>query len=583
MSLTNSSGSGSGGGSSLPAQPTRSQKIIFWASFFTLIAAGMGFSLRNTSVKDQWGAQYGFSRTELGEISGGGLAGFGITIIVLSFIADKVGFARLMGLAFFFHVSSAIVTLLATPMYKQFGRDGAYYCLSIGMWLFAFGNGTCEAVINPLTATLFPHKKTHWLNILHAGWPGGLVLGSLTNMGLDNFFGKDLEWEKRLSIFLIPVIIYGLMMFRRAFPPSEAHASGVPMTTMLVQFFSPILLFLMLIHAMVGYVELGTDSWMTSVTNLILNDLDKATILFIWTSTLMFILRFFAGPIVHRISPLGLLFVSAVLGTCGLILFHEAKGIEICFLAATIYGLGKTFFWPTMLGVVSERFPKGGALTLGVVGGIGMLSAGLLGDPGIGYEQDFFAVKKIESLSKETYQRYKVADSDQKGFPFVTNLMTKIDKDNVKLPLIAGLDNSKVGVLMEYQGKKDKSENLSFEIDMKNVEEALKKQQEKDKANPNKNLLEKGELKVGQKNEAKEGHILASLKATKEWWETQGKPHAEEDFPKVTEAKLYGGQKALLWTAIVPATMACCYLLLIIFFKLTGGYTQKYIENTPHH
>src|SRR5262249_29585212 len=151
------------------------------------------------------------------------------------------------------------------------------------------------------------------------------------------------------------------------------------------------LAFLFVLHAMVGYVELGTDSWITNITGRILDNKQYGLLLFVWTSGLMFILRFFAGPIVHQISPLGLLFVSALLVAAGLVLLGTVEGIAMIVLAATVYGLGKTFFWPTMLGVVSERFPRGGAVTLGMIGGIGMLSAGLLGGPGIGYNQDVLA------------------------------------------------------------------------------------------------------------------------------------------------------------------------------------------------
>jgi len=147
--------------------------FLFWASFFTLIAAGIGFSVRGVELLQDWGNQYGFTQTELGTISGGGLIGFGLAIIFFSFFADRFGYGKLMVVAFLLHVSSAVVTFAATPVFNQYGKDGAFYCLNLGMWLFALGNGTCEAVINPLTATLFPRNKTHWLNILHAGWPVG--------------------------------------------------------------------------------------------------------------------------------------------------------------------------------------------------------------------------------------------------------------------------------------------------------------------------------------------------------------------------------------------------------------------------
>src|SRR5262249_1682101 len=277
-----------------------------------------------------------FTMTALGGITGGGLVGFGITIIVLSFVADRIGYGPLMVLAFLLHVSSAAVTLAATPIYRAYGQDACYWCLYVGMFLFSLGNGTCEAVINPLTATLFPKEKTHWLNILHAGWPGGLILGALIGLGFS--LVGNLPWEVPFAVFLVPTLLYGGLMLGCKFPKSEASASGVSFGTMLLQFVSPILLLLLLLHAMVGYVELGTDSWITNITRKILENKTLATLLFMRTSGLMFVLRFFAGPIVHKISPLGLLLGSAVLGTGGLLLLGIAPvgwgalGVAFCII-----------------------------------------------------------------------------------------------------------------------------------------------------------------------------------------------------------------------------------------------------------
>src|SRR5205085_2700493 len=152
--------------------------------------------------------------------------------------------------------------------------------------------------------------------------------------------------------------------------------------------------------------------WIANITGRILENRNFGLMLFIWTSGLMFVLRFFAGPIVHKISPLGLLFASSIVGCAGLLLLGQASTALVCIAAATIYGFGKTFLWPTMLGVVSEQFPRGGAITLGAIGGIGALSAGLLGGPGIGYKQDYFATKDLEAKDLPAYERYKSSDKN---------------------------------------------------------------------------------------------------------------------------------------------------------------------------
>jgi hypothetical protein len=367
---------------------------IFWASFLTLIAAGMGFAVR-TDVLAEWSAQFGFTQTDLGKITGGGLTGMAFTIIGFSLFADRIGYKVILIGAFLLHASSAAVTLSAAPVFEAWGggeagKNATYWCLFIGMFMFSLANGMCEAAINPLVATLYPKQKTHYLNILHAGWPGGLILGGLLAFC---FVGEScvvyrMPWEIPMMFFLLPTLWYGVIVLKEKFPISEARAAGIKFREMVAEFAAPLLLFLIVLQALVGYVELGTDSW---ITNIMAGYIPNSVLLLVYTAGLMFVLRFFAGPIVHRINPIGLLFVSAILAAIGLYMMGGMLGtatVAAILIPATIYGVGKTFFWPTMLGVVGERFPKAGALGLGAVGGIGMLSAGMLGGPGIGYTHD---------------------------------------------------------------------------------------------------------------------------------------------------------------------------------------------------
>ncbi|QDU23252.1 MFS transporter [Urbifossiella limnaea] len=584
-------------------RPSLNDRILFWASFATLIAAGIGFSVRGAIVKD-WGQQFGFTQAELGTINGGGLWGFGLAIIFFSFLADRFGYGRLMAVAFLLHASSAILTFAATPVYNAYGKTAAFTCLNLGMWLFAFGNGTCEAVINPLTATLFPKNKTHWLNILHAGWPLGLILGAVILLGF-NYSGETIRWEYKLGVFLVPVLAYGLMMFNRPFPRSEADTAGVsmpdqmgtigmvgvaaavglfgltlntqilPMISKAVNvefpawlgwagagavwlayagatrfaFGSILILFLYVMHALVGYVELGTDSWITNITERVLVNQNTALMVFIWTNLLMFTLRFFAGPIVHKINPIGLLFVSALLGTAGLFMLGLpfTDSVVPWVLAVTVYGIGKTFYWPTLLGVISERFPKGGALALGLSGGTGMLAAGLLGSPGIGYKQDYFAVEKITATSPATYARYKAPEPS--GFPLVTDLAP------AEAPPVAGLDNAKLKVFDDYAAgtddkgvRKPDAKPTTLDADLATIAE-----QEKE----------------GKPVEAK---LKESLSKLKSWWEAEGRPNFVTDQKPLDEARTYGAKTALKWTAAIPAVLAAGFLLLILYFAATGGY-----------
>jgi hypothetical protein len=422
-----------------------------------------------------------------------------------------------------------VVTLAATPVYNAMGPAATFQCLYWGMFMFAVANGLCEAVINPLVATLYPNQKTHYLNILHAGWPGGLIVGGVLAACFvgGSAFVEQLRWEIPMALFLIPTVIYGFIVVKEKFPESEAKAAGVTFGGMLSQFLSPMLILLLFLHACVGYVELGTDSWIANITESMLTG--QGLLLFIYASSIMFVLRFFAGPIVEKINPIGLLFCSAILGCLGLYLIGSSKAAAMVWVSVTIYGLGKTFLWPTMLGVVGDRFPKGGALTMGAMGGIGMLSAGLLGGPAIGYKQDYYASHKLEEISEPTYERYSVPEDEEKGFLF--------------LPEIRGLDGQKVGVILD-KSKDGPGTELAGTVET--LEEA------------------------GKTNED-----VAQLK---EWWEETGKPHADEDKEPVAEASTYGGRMALKWTAVVPATMAVGYLLILLYFRAIGGYKQEVLH-----
>ncbi len=501
------------------AASSNAQRLL-WAGFMAILAAGVGFSIRAGILK-QWAEQYGFTMTELGAITGGGLTGFGIIILAGAFIADKVGYGKLMALAFVTHLVSAILTLAAGAAFTSGGKDAAFQCLYWGMFLFAVGNGICEAVVNPLVASLFPKNKTHYLNILHAGWPGGLIIGGLLSYFMNPDGMKPVGWQIQMSIFMVPVVLYGLMLLGQRFPKSEAGAAGISYGEMFAQLFVPLMVVLLVIHALVGYVELGTDSWIGKITGAIMESPQKGLLLFVYTSGLMFALRFFAGPIVHRISPLGLLFLSGILGFAGLQLLGSATSVMLCIIAATVYACGKTFLWPTMLAVVSERFPKGGAITIGAIGGAGMLSAGLLGGPGIGFKQDYNASHQLKVTSPAVYERYKApAENNFLGFTVV------------------GLDGSKVGVL-EDGGK-----------ELARADEILKKEGKTDK----------------------------HQEALSTWWADAQKT-ATEDKKVVTEATLHGGRMALKLTSYVPAIMAVLYLLLILYFKATGGYKAVHIES----
>ncbi|HEY3787400.1 MAG TPA: MFS transporter, partial [Urbifossiella sp.] len=309
-----------------------------------------------------------------------------------------------------------------------------------------------------------------------------------------------------------------------------------------------------------------------NITTTVLNSPTNAQLAFIWTNVLMFTLRFFAGPIVHKINPVGLLFGSACLGVAGLYLLGQefTNSVWPWVAAVTVYGIGKTFYWPTLLGVISERFPKGGALALGLSGGVGMIGAGILGGPGIGYEQDYFAVQKLEQSpeGKATYERYvaknEKGELDKKGFPLLTNVIPE------QVPMVAGLDNAKLKVFEDWGGHIAK------------VDQA-KAEGKPSPTGPATTLDADLETLAKQKAAGKpvEAKLEENLTKQKSWWVTEGQPNYENDVKPLRTAKMYGAKTALLYTAFVPAGLAIGFLLLLAFFAMSGGYKQVHLEEEP--
>lgn len=402
----------------LQQAPAAPNKMLFLACFMSIVTTSFSFVLRALTLP-QWEAEFNLTKTQVGEIAGVGLWPFAISIVLFSLIIDRVGYKNSMIFAFICHVSSAAITFFA---------DG-YTMLYIGTFIMALGNGTVEAVVNPAVASMFPKQKTKWLNFLHAGWPAGLVLGGVLAL----LMGPEVHWKLKVILVLLPAVTYAVMMLPHKFPLNERVKAGVSYLEMLKEvgiggaliivalivfqigsvfgwsttanvvttlaivgvfgfyvrsFGQPLFIVMLLIMLPLATTELGTDSWITDLMSpeMLKIGLQPGWIL-VYTSVIMVALRFSAGKIIHRITPLGLLSVCCVIAAGGLFLLSASSGIMIL-VAATVFGLGKSFFWPTMLGVVAERFPKGGALTLNITGGVGMIGAGVIGAVILGFFQD---------------------------------------------------------------------------------------------------------------------------------------------------------------------------------------------------
>lgn len=572
---------------------------LLWAGFVAILAAGVGFAIRG-GIFDNWGAEYGFTGAQLGAIGGAGFSGFCFGIIVGGVLCDKWGYGKLVVLAFGCHVLSAFVTFAADG-------EGAYQALYWGMFIFAYANGTLEAVANPLVATLFPQKRTHYLNILHASWPAGLIIGGVIGWVLDD--KMEWKWQYQLALYLVPTVAYGVMFWGQKYPKSEASEKGLSLGEMfkdvgvfgalivcflVAMFFSSsvglekgtavalgggLMVVIMLIthshgsrgeavvplgslllfvlfgaHALVGAVELGTDGWIQNITGNILNS-EQGKILFVWTSSIMFGLRFCAQWIEKNIglSPIGLLFACSALACVGLNLAAGIATFAGALLALSIYAVGKTFFWPTMLAVASDRFPRTGAVAISIMGGIGMMSAGLLGSPGLGYAKDRFSGEALNEANPAVFSSYQ-AEGSSAFLIFAES---------------SGLDGTKLGAI---QGRVADARKILADGKVEDLDPA-----------------DLAKMSAEEQTAAKEKHTgLLALKTKLEVagvFKSDGNKNPADGLKILTaeellvhEASIAGDRKTLRYDSFIPALMAVIYLLLFLYFKRIGGYKPETID-----
>ncbi len=422
-------------------------QLLFWGCFIALITTSFGFITRMFLFDDPEIVKLlELDPAEVGKFKGIQVWPFAISIILFSLIIDKVGYKFSMIFAAACQIIWAVMGIWGLSVAGENpGLAGSL--LFWGGLVLALGNGTVEAFINPVVATMFTKDKTKWLNILHAGWPGGLVIAGIAVIVM----GPETSWQIKTGIIIIPAVIYFLMLIKETFPVQERVASGISYRDMLKEFgffgalivgflifiqldeiatkvledgtkehpyrtiiligsilmvgaFTiytksfgrPLMGILTLIMIPLATTEIGTDGWISGIMAGAVS-FDAGWIL-VYTSVIMMGLRFLAGPIVHALNPLPLLIISSILAIAGLAALSGANGVALIFVAATLYALGKTFFWPTMLGIVSEQTPKGGALTLNAVSGIGMLAVGVLGFPLIGAFQANKEITEVEKI-----------------------------------------------------------------------------------------------------------------------------------------------------------------------------------------
>jgi fucose permease len=362
---------------------------LFNASCVALVVTALAFATRGSFV-EAWATEFNLTHTQVGWIVGTAFWGFTLAMVFGGPLVDIIGLGRIISIAFFCHVSGIILTIIAT----------GFWSLFISTLLIGIANGSVEAACNPLITSMYTDEKTRRLNRFHAWFPTGIVIGGLIVYLFNNTGLTD--WRYAMGIMLLPTFVYGYMFLNKSFPQTERVVSGFSYKDMLKACISPLFLFMAFCMILTASTELGTNQWIAA---LLANVSDNPILLLVWISGIMALARQFGGTLIHNLKPTVVLLTSAILACVGCILMGYTSGTFV-FAAAGVFALGIAFFWPSMLGFVSENIPESGALGLAIMGGIGFLG-GAIAQPVLG--AIFDAQTALSVPAGQTFEVLKVA------------------------------------------------------------------------------------------------------------------------------------------------------------------------------
>jgi len=338
---------------------------LFVASCLALLVTSLSFGIR-AGLLDTWKHDYQLTQEQVGIITSTAFWGFPLAIIIGGMVVDVIGMKKLLVGAGIFHLLGIILTITATGFWSFF----------ISTLLIGLGNGTVEAACNPLVASLYPNNKTTKLNHFHLWFPGGIVIGTL----IVRFIGQHVpgtsylsNWQFLVGLMLIPTILYLYFFGKLKFPVTERVSSGVSSAEMYKSLLNPLFILMIILMFGTAITELFTGQW---IDVLLKNVTENAILLLTIETGVMVLGRAFAGPVVHRLSPTGVLLLSAIFAALGLYLLGHTTG-NMLFVGALVFGIGVCYFWPTMLGFVSENLPKTGAVGMNLLGGAGMFAVSI--------------------------------------------------------------------------------------------------------------------------------------------------------------------------------------------------------------
>ncbi|GAA3563145.1 MFS transporter [Snuella lapsa] len=335
---------------------------LFLASCLALITTAMTFAIR-ARLETVFGPEgIGLTLEQIGYAFTPAFFGFTLAMIFGGPLVDFLGIKKITWIAFVTHAIGIVWTLMADSMTSLF----------LATLFIGIGNGMVEAALNPMVASMYSNEKTKMLNRFHVWFPGGIVIGSLIGWLVMDVMG--LSWQIMVSTLFIPLVIYGAMFYGQKFPVTERVQMGISNKKMFSSIGKPLFLFMVACMFLTAASELGTTQ---RIESLLKTSVDVPLLVLAFINGIMALGRLFAGKVVHKLKPSGMLLYSAILTFIGLWLLTVTSG-GMTFVAAAIFAMGVTFFWPTMLGFVAEYLPETGALGLSVMGGAGMFSVSLV-------------------------------------------------------------------------------------------------------------------------------------------------------------------------------------------------------------
>jgi MFS family permease len=330
---------------------------IFLAACMALIVTSMTFAIR-AGILTQLGVDFKISNEELGWINSMAFLGFPLAMLVGGLLYNSLGAKKLLVIAFVCHLLGLLLTIYA----------GGFWTLIISTFFIGFANGSVEAACNPMIADMYTNNRTAMLNKFHVWFPGGLVIGALVSKFMTD---GGLGWQLQIATMIIPTLIYGYLIFTEKFPQSENIESDTKANIKALA--NPLFLFMLVCMTLTATSEFIPQQWIETILG---NSGASPMLVLALVTGIMALGRFFAGPIVHKLNPVGVLLMSAIVTAVAIYFMSVANG-NMIYVAAALFALGVCYFWPTMIGFVSEYTAKTGALGMSLVGGAGMFATSI--------------------------------------------------------------------------------------------------------------------------------------------------------------------------------------------------------------